>query len=178
MSPLADTVVVVRELIGRPGASVRLDRCVATPGELSDEIVRIAHEVSVTGMLDSVVDGVLLRGTVRASARVACVRCLRERDDVVEAEVVELFTRPGGDPTAAEDGYEIADDTIDLETLVRDALAAARPEHPLCRPDCAGLCPTCGADRNVAPCDGHPEPPDPRWSALVGLETLDLPDHP
>lgn len=166
--------MVVRELIGRPGASRQLDRRMPTPAALSDEIVRIGDDVTLSGVLESVVDGLLVRGTVRAPARVACVRCLTEHDDTVEADVVELFSRPDdADPDAVDAGYEIVDDTIDFDTLLRDTLAAARPTHPLCRPDCAGLCATCGADLNVAPCGGHADRPDPRWSTLAGL---DLPD--
>ena len=174
MPPLADTVVVVRELIDRPGTSRRLDRRMPAPTDLSDEIVSIGSPVTLTGVLESVVDGVLLRGTVEASARVACVRCLAERDDVVRAQVVELYSRPQESDDAVERGYEISDDSIDVDTLLRDALAAAAPVHPLCRPDCAGLCATCGADLNIAPCDGHPEQRDSRWSVLDGLQLPDV----
>lgn len=173
MSPLADTVVVVRELIDRPGTSRQLDRRMPAPTDLSDDIVRIGGEARLSGVLESVVDGLLMRGTVEAPARLACVRCLVEHDDVVGVDVVELYSRPGGDDEVVEPGYEIIDDAIDLDTLLRDALAAATPSHPLCRPDCTGLCPTCGADRNVAPCDGHAERSDSRWAALA---ELDLPD--
>jgi uncharacterized protein len=171
MSPLADTVMVVRELIGRPGTSRQLDRRMPAPAELSDDIVTVGAAVTLSGVLESVVDGVLLRGRVEAPARVACVRCLTERDEVIGAEVTELYSKPDGtDDETVEQGYEIIDDAIDLDTLLRDALAAAAPAHPLCRPDCAGLCATCGADLNVAPCDGHPDQSDPRWSALDGLD--------
>jgi len=143
------------------------------PEGLSDEIVRIGTDVTLSGVIESVVDGLLVRGTVIAPARVACVRCLAERNDVVSADVVELFGTPDGREDTVEPGYEVVDDTIDFDTLLRDALAAARPSHPLCRAECAGLCDTCGADLNVAPCDGHPEQADRRWSALAGLEFPD-----
>jgi uncharacterized protein len=42
------------------------------------------------------------------------------------------------------------------------------PFSPLCRPDCLGLCPGCGGDRNLGECPGH-ETTDPRWAALEGL---------
>ena len=147
-----------------------------TPSDVSDEVVRIGDQVHLSGVIESVVDGLLVRGRLEAPAGVVCVRCLTGRDEVIAADVVELFSRPErADQDAVEPGYEIADDTIDLEILVRDALAAAAPAHPLCRPDCAGLCATCGADLNVAPCDGHPDQADQRGSALAGLEVPD--DH-
>lgn len=189
----SDTVVDVRELVGHPGATRALDARMPAPADLSDDLVDIGTEATVHVMIESVVDGLLVRGTVRAPARVACARCLVERDETLGSDVVELFTAPdhadsSADPGSAEHaadrlgraedstieaGYDIVDDRIDLDTLLRDALAAAMPVRPLCRPDCAGLCPTCGADRNVAPCDGHPEQHDQRWAALADLQ---LPD--
>ena len=41
---------------------------------------------------------------------------------------------------------------LDLDVPVREAAILARPMAPLCRPDCKGLCPVCGADRNAGPC--------------------------
>ena len=174
MPASTDTLIDVRALIDRPGATRSLDRRMPAPADLSDDLVQIGPDVTVEGIIVSVGDGVLVRGTLTALVRLACARCLTERDDEVRADVVELFSSPDGvDDPATEAGYEIVDATIDLDTLLRDALAAAVPTRPLCRPDCGGLCPVCGADRNVAPCDGHPEQRDPRWSALADLQ---LPD--
>ena len=54
--------------------------------------------------------------------------------------------------------------------LVRDVLVVGQPVWLLCRPDCAGLCPACGADLNLGPCDhGDEQPVDPRWEKLRGL---------
>jgi uncharacterized protein len=171
MPASADTLIDVRALIDRPGATTSLDRRMPAPADLSDDLVRIGPHVTVEGIVESVVDGVLVRGALTAQVRLVCARCLTERDGEVRADVVELFSAPDhvGD-AAAEAGYEIVDATIDLDTLQRDALAAAVPTRPLCRPDCAGLCPVCGADLNTAPCDGHPEQHDPRWSALADLQ--------
>lgn len=143
------------------------------PADLSDDIVEIGAEADVHVMIESVVDGLLVRGTVRAPARVACARCLVEGDETLGSDVVELFTTPDRADGDGDAGYDIEDDRIDLDILLRDALATAVPVRPLCRPDCAGLCPACGADRNVAPCDGHPEEHDQRWAALADLQ---LPD--
>lgn len=147
-----------------------LDRRVPAPAELSDDVVTLTGEVAVDALVERVVDGLLVRGTVAVPVRLACPRCLRERDDEVRADIVEVF---GSDDDDGEVGYDIVDATIDIDTLIRDAVAAAVPLQPLCRPDCAGLCPTCGADRNVAPCDGHPDQHDARWGPLADLQ---LPD--
>ena len=55
---------------------------------------------------------------------------------------------------------------MDLETPVREAIQLAAPIVLLCRPDCLGLCPVCGADRNLGPHGHADEPVDPRLEGL------------
>ena len=52
---------------------------------------------------------------------------------------------------------------------MRDAVVLALPFRPLCRPDCAGLCPECGVRLDDAEPGHHHEQLDPRWSALGSL---------
>ena len=56
---------------------------------------------------------------------------------------------------------------IDLAALVADELALAEPMHPLCRPDCRGLCPVCGRRLDDGACDHGPPDVDPRLAALA-----------
>jgi uncharacterized protein len=62
-----------------------------------------------------------------------------------------------------------SDFTVDLTPLLREELILATPLAPLCRPDCAGLCPVCGEDLNLRP-HAHDEAVDQRWSALRELK--------
>ena len=64
-----------------------------------------------------------------------------------------------------------SDFNIDLTPLLLEELILATPLAPLCREDCAGLCPVCGEDRNLRP-HAHDETVDARWSALQGLRDL------
>jgi hypothetical protein len=57
-----------------------------------------------------------------------------------------------------------------LREMVHDALFAALPVMPLCQEDCAGLCPTCGINRNTGTCDCTVDVSDPRWAALDTLK--------
>jgi uncharacterized protein len=84
----------------------------------------------------------------------------------VAVHVDELFER---EPLEGET-YRLEDDICDLEPLVRDALVLELPPTPLCRPDCAGLCAHCGADRNLTVCDCGTTELDPRWAALRSLD--------
>lgn len=117
--------------------------------------------------LESFAGGVMATGTVTAPWQGVCRRCAEPVGGVLEVKVRERFTEPGsryGDPDD-EDAYPIVDDELDLRPMVRDAVVLELPMAPLCRQDCRGLCPHCGADRNHEDC-GCVAPVDPRWANL------------
>lgn len=119
--------------------------------------------------LEAVVEGILVSGTVGAPLVGECVRCLDPIEDEILVEVQELYAYPDRvDVEAEEDQAEIVDDRIDLEPAVRDAVVLALPQAPLCRDDCPGLCPQCGARLADDPGHAH-ESVDSRWAALTGL---------
>jgi uncharacterized protein len=113
-----------------------------------DEPVRVSGRLQATG------DGEYFwRGALHTHVRVDCRRCLTEVERDVDADVSVLFS---DDPEAADDPsvYALAPDAghIDLGVAVREELALAVPSYILCREECAGLCPRCGADLNAGPC--------------------------
>lgn len=122
-------------------------------------------EVTVSVMLDAVPGGIVATGTVTAPWTGPCRRCLADASGIIHMEVREVFEE---DPDP-EQTYPLHGDKLDLEPLVRDAVLLELPLAPLCRDDCAGICPTCGADRNVAPCRCEAATNDPRWAALDAL---------
>jgi uncharacterized protein len=170
--------VDVRELLHKPGAHKHVVLRAPLP-DMATPVASVPPDRPVTAdaEIESVVEGLLVTGTVAATAAVSCVRCLRELDHDLEVEVRELFAlEPGG---AEDEGYAVLpDDRLPLDTMVRDALVLAFPPFPVCRPDCAGLCPVCGADRNTVDC-GHDEPAmiDPRWAGLAGLRSTLEEEH-
>ena len=87
-------------------------------------------------------------------------------------EVHELYQHTVVDP----DAFEIVGDQIDLARMIRENILLDAPIAPLCRPDCAGLCPTCGIDLNTGACDCVSATIDPRWDALSQLKTI-LPEQ-
>ncbi len=120
--------------------------------------------------LESVTEGVLVTGTVTGTLTGECGRCLEPLTEQVTVELCELFAYPDSvtDETTDEDEVHRVDgDVIDIEPVVRDAVVLGVPWTPLCRPDCAGLCPECGQRLDDLP-DGHThEVLDPRWAALA-----------
>jgi uncharacterized protein len=115
--------------------------------------------------LEAVEGGIVVSGTAGAHWVGDCRRCLAAVGGTVAAHVEELFV---GDPEEGET-YPILGDHIDLEPLARETVVLALPLAPLCRPDCSGLCPSCGADLNAGACACPPADADPRWAALDAL---------
>lgn len=113
--------------------------------------------VRVEGQLQATGDGEYLwRGHVHGVVRGECRRCLTDVRDEVDVDVdAAVFST---DPEAADDPdfYPLEEraTTVDVTEVVREELAlAANTGLLLCRDDCAGLCPKCGADLNAGRCD-------------------------
>jgi uncharacterized protein len=165
-------VTALRRNVGQRREESRVGRL----GELTvaGSTVPAAADVEVDVVLTSVHGGIEVAGTVRAPWQAECRRCLQPVRSELVTEVRELY-RPsgaeGGDPD--EETYELGSDHLDLAPLARDAVLLELPLAPLCRPDCAGLCPACGADRNTTACDCAGEVLDPRWAALDSLRATD-----
>ena len=159
--------IPVADLLKRPGAAREFSVAAPLP-ELRNAGAEIPDStpVEIDGTLERVSEGIVVRGTVHARWQAACSRCLAPVEGELDVHVDELFEPH---PLAGET-YQLDVDVVDLEPLLRDALLLELPAAPLCRPDCAGLCPTCGIDRNVASCDCTTEELDPRWAALRSLD--------
>lgn len=102
-------------------------------------------------------DQFTLRG--KASTRVAeeCARCLRRSDSPISFEFTAFADRSAAtqaDEATGADEYVLRHDgrSLELDEEVREQAILARPMLSLCRPECAGLCPRCGADLNDGPC--------------------------
>jgi len=170
MAPTHDTVLSVVDLVDRPGTSRRVDLSFDPPADLDLPLTDAVGVLRLRGVLESVVDGLLVRGELTSELQMQCARCLTPVPVDVHADVAELFT----DPTRAqaddvEPGYTIREGRVDVDTLLRDALAPAVPVAPLHDPGCRGLCPTCGADLNGLADHRHDEVVDSRWGALSSL---------
>jgi DUF177 domain-containing protein len=161
--------VNVLDLLNKPGASRRLEKAAPLEG-LATEMISVGDEIKVRCLLESVVEGVLLTGTLSGNMTCKCSRCLKEFSRDFEVRVRELFAHV---VTEEDDHYPISDDgDIDLEPCARDAILLDVPFSPLCKEDCLGLCARCGGDRNLGECSCGPEI-DERWAALSTLKLDD-----
>lgn len=134
-------------------------------------------ELAVTVHKDD--DRFRLVGTVSAALELVCSRCLEPFAVPVHA-AFDLRYLPQSQNTG-DDEEEVEeddltssfyrDDAIDLRQLIEEQFYLALPMKPLCRPDCQGLCPQCGVNRNLETCDCQARWEDPRMAGLKALFT-------
>jgi len=120
-------------------------------------------------------DDVVVTGELAATVPLTCGRCVEEFPVAVTVPVdVRYLPRP-----AVADDAELGADDLDLDfydndelnlnTLIETETTLALPMKPLCRPECRGLCPTCGVNRNTTACSCESRAPDPRLAVLRDL---------
>ena len=134
------------------------------PVDLDVEIHKDATKVRVTGR-------------VGTTLQLDCGRCLEPFDIPLDAAFDALFlpavaNAGAGEQEVADEDLGVSfykDETLDLAELMREQFYLALPMKPLCRPDCKGLCPVCGINRNRETCTCQTEWTDPRLDALKRL---------
>jgi uncharacterized protein len=166
----------LRELGRRPGALREYSRCAPASDGLGADVIGVpaGAQLTLDMRLETVTEGVLVTGTVTAPLTGQCARCLDALTDELVVDVCELFAYPESatdTTTQLDEVFRVHGDLLDIEPAVRDAVVLALPWTPLCRADCAGLCPECGQRRDELPPDHTHELLDPRWAALAAFRS-------
>ena len=170
--PRSPFVFDLRELGRRAGALRSYRRRVPAPAGLGLDLIGVpaGAPLELDLQLQSVTEGVLVTGTVTAAVLGECGRCLDPVSEDLVVEVCELFAYPNSatdETTELDEVHRIDHDLVDVEPVVRDAVVLSLPWTPLCRADCAGLCPTCGERLDELPAGHAHDLIDPRWAALL-----------
>jgi len=124
-----------------------------------------------------VVSDIRLRGRFAGSFQVPCARCVEPVKTALSAEFDLIFRPARVDAVSGERAITAPEteigyyqkDSLLLEDVLREQVLLSLPARTLCKPDCKGLCPRCGENRNSHACDCDTGPSDPRWEALAGL---------
>ena len=125
--------------------------------------------------------GILVQGALRTGIEVTCSRCLSPCLLALALTLEEEYF-PTRDvltgapmPVPGESGCFTIDEhhILDLTEAIRQYAVLATPMKPLCKDDCAGLCPACGHNLNLGPCECPRQRTDPRWEALRKLVVAD-----
>ena len=145
--------------------------------ELNDDRVRLLGPPEITGQVVRKGNQLLLHGLLKVQTEVDCDRCLQPVGVPVRAEFNLQYVTPteyeavhAAELDEADLALSVFDgEAIDVDEIVREQLLLAVPTRSLCRDDCKGFCPACGADRNLKECDCQTEDSDPRWAGLNEL---------
>jgi uncharacterized protein len=124
-----------------------------------------------------IVEDIRLRGRFAGHFQVPCARCVEPVEIPLEADFDLIFRPARADSEAPERSITAPEteigyyqkDSLLLEDVLREQVLLSLPVRTLCKPDCKGLCPRCGENRNSQACSCEEGPSDPRWEALAGL---------
>lgn len=137
----------------------------------ADDINSVKGDVNLTRTKS----GIIVNGEMAANVTGTCSRCLKPIDYKIKYDFVEEFF---SSIDASKDLYlpdepdrPTIDDShvLDLSDVIRQYAVLTMPAKPLCRSDCAGICPSCGHDLNQGHCQCPPQASDQRWVKLVRL---------
>ncbi len=153
---------IKKRLVGSKAFSYEL-----TPDELeiTDTDLKITAPIVLQGVVENAGDVLLLKVDAKTEIERTCGRCLKVFAEPLDAHVVEKFY-PAGAENIENDAFIYESDLLDITEPVRESLLLAVPLQSLCREDCRGLCPVCGADRNEGDCGCDTTSVDPRLAAL------------
>jgi uncharacterized protein len=171
------------QLADIPAAGLELDyEHGARELDVSDEQTVLDSPIHVRVRVLRVGETVSVSGTLDCRMRLQCSRCLewfglpldvRLATDFNPA-AIEPQPSPGQEKELAPDELEryfYRDEEVLLDEYIREQVLLALPMVPVCRPDCAGLCPHCGINRNTSRCDC---PAAPEELSALGRQLLKL----
>lgn len=149
------------------------------PDELGhfDERVTVVAPVAVNGKVRLSEAEVFVNGHIETRAQVECDRCLKKVETPVKTDFDLQYITGADYETSAtaeltEELMSVAvfdGETIDVDEIVKEQILLAVPTRMLCQPDCLGICPVCGIDKNTGECNCETKEVDPRWAALKNL---------
>ena len=112
-------------------------------------------------------------GTIEGDVELPCRRCLGEASGHVADEAHFIFAEAGSEDLEDDPDVFPLDERkgeLDLRPALREQWLLHVPGYAVCREDCKGLCPSCGAELNAGPCDCVSSAADPRWDALRNVK--------
>lgn len=124
-----------------------------------------------------IVADIRLKGRFEGNFEIPCARCIEPVATSLSGDFDLLFRPLGVDAGPQERAISAVEteigyyqkDSLLLEDVLREQVLLSLPVRTLCKPDCKGLCPRCGQNRNSQACSCEEGPSDPRWEALASL---------
>ena len=120
----------------------------AEAAQFLPDYVKPLRPASIKGKLTKKDDGYRAEGTINYSFEYNCDLCIKESQFSKTVNFDEFFTKNAQDQEA----YHFEGDIVDITQLAIDAIVLSLPSRLICKPDCKGLCPVCGTDKNIKEC--------------------------
>ncbi len=143
---------------------------------LDESELRLIEPVQVKGQIRRKSGQLEIKGELQTRVALPCGRCLKDVELPIKVDFAERFV--GSVSWRNEEHHELSqedldlglvDEAVDVNDLVKEEILLALPGHVLCNENCKGLCPHCGADRNLADCGCEGRQVDARWEKLKDL---------
>jgi uncharacterized protein len=136
---------------------------------------RQVRPLEIKVVAELVANEIHLKGHLKTTLEASCDRCLGRVEMPVNRDL-DLFYRPMS-TIAREEEVEISPGELDigfysgegieLEDVLSEQVILSVPMKLICRPECQGLCPTCGANRNIQDCHCPATAVDSSFSSLA-----------
>jgi uncharacterized protein len=124
---------------------------------VAGEEIRFVKPVQIHATAVFTGEDFFLRGSIHAEYSALCCRCLKEVPSAMDVSFTEEFAKEADE--SHPDRYLYRGESLDLGQMVEDLISLNAPMRHLCSEGCKGLCPVCGADRNITDCScPRPEP--------------------
>ena len=142
--------------------------------DLGDSDFTLKSDVHAEGEIEKTSAEVIVTGSITGEGEIECGRCLKPVEQKLNIEFRTSYVAPEHFAADKENEVSVADldtdvlesDRIEVKDIVREQILLNISEQVFCDPDCKGLCPKCGANRNLIDCKCDLNETDPRWAAL------------
>jgi uncharacterized protein len=144
--------------------------------DLGGQVYRFEGPIAFEVTLTNAGTGIVAQGSATANVVTPCSRCLCDARLTIEAEIDGFYVLPGHDadlPEEQEAELIAEDQSIDLGPAIIADVVVELPFAPLHDEACKGICPVCGADRNLEPCGCEQPTADSPFAALQELKLED-----
>ncbi len=136
---------------------------------LMDMSVSFDGPAHIKGRAENIGGQVEISARVTAKILTNCARCTKDIFKDVDFEFTERVAGKGAEPEDGDDIIFLDGSEVDVSQLALKNFITVSPMKYLCKEDCKGLCPHCGADRNETECDCEADMTDPRFDVLNNL---------
>jgi uncharacterized protein len=157
---------ILKELGGRKSVDVELD---LSDVDFLGENYKFVSPVTVKGYVSNNGESFILRADCSAKVQTQCGRCMKDIVVPVDFSVDENLMQNNGEEIADEDVIVFDGTAFELDEIIVDDFLLNVNGRYLCKDDCKGLCPKCGADLNEGDCGCEEDNIDPRWAGLLDI---------